>query len=178
MDEPKIVLEREDPTYWSKQLDSARNEAMQDALTRYVRYSKWYAGDMADLDAEVRRTLKCKANEVVSNDMTNPAVRGTLAKMMYRAPRAVVKPLQGFGPSKFTPELARVETRLINDWIEEANFLRVGRRAILDGIIGPYMCVKVGYTAEIDVDPEAILAERTVAQYENEKLSTDRKSVV
>ncbi len=173
-------IDRQSPKYWDKQIESARHRDMANALDNYVRYSTWFGGDMGDIADDVKKSLKCKDKEVVSVNLTSLAIRQARASMFYRAPTAMVRPVEGFGATtKFTPALAKLETRLLNDWTEEADLFLTGRRTITDGLMGPYMVMKVGYSAQIDVDHEAIELERENARMEDlEHYTLNKKPVM
>lgn len=158
---------RQTVAYWEDQV-SASSRHQQEGLADFAKYSAWLRGDMSDITGGIRRTLRCRETDVVSVNLFSLVTKSLLGDLFYRAPRAFCKPTQGFGPSVFSPELAKLETKLLNDWIEEADLYGTGRRCLIDGLISPSFCVKVGYSSEIAVDQNLIDEQRQVAQIEDQ----------
>ncbi|MCR4294764.1 MAG: hypothetical protein NUW21_04470, partial [Elusimicrobia bacterium] len=84
-----------------------------------------------------------------------------------RNPTVLVETPSLFPSKVFTNDLARCETGLLNDWAKETGMYREMRRVLLDGLLGPRMVIKVGYSADIAVDEALVLSERAHAQAED-----------
>jgi hypothetical protein len=164
------AYEREDPQFWD-QMRTAWWAHAKRPLDLYVKYARWFRGDMVEIDDEVSRRLPKGARKTVVN-LTNLVTLQQRAELFFRNPRMMVRPPGTLSDKIFTPDLAEVETLLLNDQLEQVGFYRHGRRAILDGLLGPFFVVKVGYTADVAIDTTLVDAERLAAQAENQAYAT------
>lgn len=161
---------RESPAYWQVRINESR-ERNQRGLDDFERYSRWLAGDMRDVSARLENDYGIHG--AIESNLLGLVVRQGLAEMFYRSPRALVKPTEIIRKSALEaiegltsdPNLrAQVETYLLNDWIEEAGLFRTGRRVLTDGLCGPIMVLKTGYSADISIDHDRVMEERTAAK--------------
>ena len=157
----------DDPQLWLDRVRSYR-DYNKTPLDDHARFSRWYAGNQEELrqtlvllTGDKRMGTAPLANHVHINTCS------LLSELMFRAPRAYVSPQTNFGPGVFSKKLAAIETTLINDLIDETDFYGEGRRAIVDGLVGPMMIAKVGYSNEIAQDDEMMEAEKRHAQVED-----------
>lgn len=158
---------REDPLFWRKQFQGWASHAVP-VLDQYVRYTRWFRGEMGDVERRLsgqlprgaRKTLVC---------LTNLVVRQSRAELFFRAPRFYVRPPGTLNSQVFTPELAHVETLGLNHTVQTVGLYRQCRRMLLDGLLGPFMVGKVGYSADIAIDDDLIDEQRAVADAENQK---------
>ncbi len=159
--------QREMPAYW----DTARKayyDHTVEALQEYRRYAKWFAGDMSDVTATIRDTHGLSG--IVESNMTNLAARMSRAELLFRNPRFQVRPPRTFGETVFTSELAKIESILLNDFVEETDFYTVGRAVILDMLLGPHGVFKIGLKTEIAENKEITKAQRMIASAEDQKM--------
>lgn len=161
---------RGDPQYWQARIEESRRHT-REGREDFERYSKWLSGDMAEVSS--RLSDDYGINSTVESNLLGLVVRQGLAEMFYRSPRAQVKPteiirrsdLEAIEALSADPTLkCRVETYLLNDWIEEAGYFRTGRRVLTDGLCGPTMVLKHGYSADISIDHDRVNEEREAAQ--------------
>lgn len=160
--------EREVWGYWERELNAwvKRHEG---AIGQYVRYARWYAGDMYDLiDPEASPNLDHRWQTSLEN-MTNSATRSARADLFFRNPRIVVRPPALSRRPPFTPALARVETTLTNDTLDQVRYFRRARRALTDALLGPFGILKITYERDIAIDHEAISEHRDLASDENKQ---------
>lgn len=165
-------LDRESPEYWKANIGEF-NKTMATHQQAFQRFSRWFAGDMTDVEKDVRRTYKLQGGVTLVN-MLNLVTRQTRADMFFRSPTFLVSPVEPFGPSKMTPDLAHHETRLLNDWKEDANLFHEGRKCITDMLLSHIGVMKLGYSADVAVDYDLIESQRLLAQTENDMIVAGR----
>lgn len=161
------MTEREDPIFWRKQCMAYSTHA-QPVLDQYVRYCRWFRGEMGDLERRLANQLP-RGTKKTMVSLTNLVVVTARAELFFRAPRFHVRPPGTLNSSLFTPELAHVETLGLNHTVQEVGLYRQGRKALLDGLLGPFMVMKVGYSADVGIDDELVEEQRSVADQENQK---------
>lgn len=149
---PSRPHERETVTFWDDQFNASKRKRSK-VLQRFFRYAGYIEGEMKDVTAAAQRFVGCKREDVIPVNIMSLVARRWLASMMYRNPRAHVEALNTFS-KKFTPELANVETRLLNDWIEDADLFSVGRKGLLDGFLADIMVFKVGFSDDAAADSD------------------------
>lgn len=153
-----------DPHLWEDRISSYRS-ANDLGLKDAIKFAAWYAGDLATLRARVSDLLGGEDVAPLSNHI-NINTQAALSELMFRSPRYLATPQPHFGPP-FGDKLARIETRNLNDWVDESDFFGEGRMTLLDGLLSPMMVFEVGYCADIGVDDELLAAERAHAQNED-----------
>lgn len=157
--------ERELPAFWVKELNACikRNQPQMD---RYVRFCRWYRGNLEDLiDPDSTPNLTHKWQSSLDN-MHTFVTDAAIAQMFFRNPRFAVR-TPGPGWGVWTPGLARVEAAMLNDTIEQIGYFRRARRRLLDARNGPYGILKITYDCDMVVDMETIEAAREEAAEEN-----------
>lgn len=152
------------PAYWEGKVRGWYAYA-DDVLRDYAKYSKWYAGDMSDIANQIRRQTRSRSH--VLTNLLNLVVRTSRADLFFRCPRFFVKETQAFGPSVFTPELAKLETTLLNKTAEDVNLYREGQRVIDDMLLGPFGVFKIGYSGEVAIDDDWVDTQREQAHTED-----------
>jgi hypothetical protein len=175
MDAKVGSTERKTPAFWDNARQAYYDNSIE-ALHEYRRYAKWFAGDMSDVTDSIRDVHGL--NGVVESNMTNLAARMSRAELLFRNPRFQVRPPNTFGETVFTSELAKIESILLNGYIEETDFYNVGRQVILDMLLGPHGVFKVGLRSEIGENKEVVKAQRLMAQDEDQKMLVGLKPQV
>jgi len=180
MAEKTTKLTRSDTQFWDMNRAASR-KMMQRPIDQYVRYAKWYRGELdAGGDDENysgsgerrRGTGRWSAG---LNNYTNLATRMARAELFYRNPRFLVRPPStGTMGGIFTPALAHVESEVLNAECERIGLYREGRRSILDALLGPFGALEVGYRFdEVIEDIEEVQAERAKADEESQHYLLD-----
>lgn len=158
--------ERETPAWWIRELQSCvkRNQPQ---IDRYVRFARWYRGDLGDLiDTRATPNMDRPWQSGLDN-MHTFVTDAAIAQMFFRNPRFAIRTPSSAGMGVFTPGLARVEAAYLNDTIEQIGYFRRARRRLLDARLGPYGLLKITYDCDMVVDMEAVEAARAQAQAEN-----------
>lgn len=174
---PAKPHEREMVTFWDDQFDASKRKRAK-VLARFFRYAGYIEGEMKDVTAAAQRFVGCKREDVIPVNIMSLVARRWLASMMYRNPRAHVEALNTFSKT-FTPELASVETRLLNDWIEDSDLFSVGRKGLLDGFLADIMVFKVGFSDDHAMDSDDYAKSLEEAQKEDlAYLSSGKRPIV
>jgi len=172
MTDPKNALDPDSCEYWQASIGEF-NKTMAPHQQTFQRFAKWFAGDMSDVEKDVRKLYRLQGGVTLVN-MLNLVTRQTRADMFFRSPTFLVSPTEPFGPTKMTPELAHHETRLLNDWKEDANLFHEGRKCITDMLLSHIGVMKVGYSADVAVDYDLVESQRILAQTENDMIVAGR----
>lgn len=166
-----MSIDRKSPRTW----DDFRNESWKHRrvpLQQYVKYCRWYRSEFTETgDLAARSPRLPKDWRGTLANMTNLVTRVMLSELFFHLPRFVVRPTGSLN-GMFTPQLAKVESQLLNIVARDINLYRQARRALLDGLLGPEMILKVGYTGRLVIDQELITKQREVADEENQLLFT------
>lgn len=166
-------VNRMSPTWWQDQFDRFYR-VYQDRRREYKRYAKRFAGEPRP-EGVSRRVKTTNGQYEVEANMLHLVVRSIVSDMMFRNPRFVSKPVETFGRSAFTPKLSRLESKLLNDAIEDVHLFHHGRRVLTDMALGYLGVFKVGYSADIAVDDELIDANMKAAERENVAIMGGRR---
>jgi hypothetical protein len=154
-----------DPALWEDRITAYRS-FHKDALENYRRFSRWFTGDQAELRQQLQLITKERRIAPLENFVYINTV-SMMSELFFRAPRGHVTPLTNFGPGVFSAKLAEIETTLLNDAVDETDLFGEGRKMIMDGLLGPLMIAKVGYSADIVQDDEMMESEREHARSED-----------
>lgn len=127
----------------------------------YHQMQKWFRGDFTDMDN------KFDAEDIYRVNMIQLTAKSLRANVFFNNPEYIVEPAKGI-----SAERALVETRTLNDTMRESALYQHGRMVILDAILGPFGCFRVGYNADIAVDEEAMEKDRDRSYRENMALVT------
>lgn len=166
------IKKPEDPVYW----DDARRawyDDRKESLSSFVRYSGWFSGGGTDLTGQIERLFA--VHGAIDANMLNLVTRASRAEMFYRTPRFVVEPASGLANGPSSTGLARVETLLLNDFVDECDMFNETRRVLLDMLLGPHGVFKIGYSAEIALDTDEVDRELVRAQEESLKMLEGRR---
>lgn len=155
----------EEPSYWDDQR-SAYQAVYDEQLKDYRRFAAWLVGETTDANGTRLRGKLGRTRGPLSN-LTSLAIRVARSNLFFRNPRFMVKALPGLGANPAAAKIALAETLLLNDAVEEVDMYREGRRTILDGLIGPEMVMKVGYSADVGVDWDRVETETELANSES-----------
>lgn len=158
--------QREDPAFWVQEMNACikRNKAQMD---RYIRFCKWYRGNLSDVvDPDATPTLERDWESNLDN-MHMFVTDAAIASLFFRNPRFVIRAPSGRTSGVWTPALARVETTMLNDTIEQIGYFRQARRRLLDARLGPFGVLKITYDCDMVVDQDTIDDARTEAAEEN-----------
>lgn len=162
------MQDRNDPKFWDEMRQAWWKHARV-PLNQYTKYSRWFRGEFTETgDVTVRGTKLPKDWRGALVNLTNLVTRTSRADLFYRNPRFLARPSGSLNQALFTPELAHTESILLNALATETGLYRQGRRALLDGLLGPFMVLKVGYSADIGLDMELVDSERDAADAENQ----------
>ena len=155
--------------FWQQEIMACakRNAVPMQAFTRF---SRWYGGNVMDLiDPDASPNLEFEWQQALGNMV--PFVTDTsIADMFFRAPRFSVRCPFGQERGVFTQGLARCETGLVNDQIQQVGYFRRARRRLLDARLGPFGVLKITYDRDVAVDFEAVEEQRAQANMENQNL--------
>ena len=160
------VLDREQISYWVRELNSCikRNQPQ---LDRYGRFCQWYRGNLDGLTDPSATTGLDSMGQRALDNMHTFVTDAAIAQMFFRNPRFQIRVPSGKPTGVFTPGLAAVETKMLNDTIEQIGYFRRARRRLLDARNGPFGILKITYDADTVVDFEKVEAAREAAQAEN-----------
>jgi len=136
-------------------------------LRHYRKYALRFRGDFADIPYATATDQSDLSERPAYANLTNLVARQMRAELYWRNPRAEVLPLSGYNATTFTPLLARLETHLLTHTWQQTGLYRTMRKALLDGVLGPYMVVKVWFDGDVATDPALIEAARREADDEN-----------
>ena len=161
-------------SFWETQR-RACEQYLEPVLQKFALYAQWYSGSLDSLQQQIASALGI--DPIAGAPFINLVTRTSRAEMFYRAPRYLVEPIERFGPSVFTQDLAQLETVLLNDFVEETNLFRQGRRVILDMLLAHRGIFKLGYTADIAVDYPLVNENREKAQLAARSLIEGGKSL-
>lgn len=158
----------EEPQYWDDQRRAceAYNE---DDRRDYRRFAAWLVGQETDQNGSRLRGKLGRSRGPLSN-LISLAIRVARSNLFYRSPRFMVQDLPTLGGKGNGKKIAQIETMMLDDAVDECDLYTEGRRCILDGLIGPEMVMKVGYTSDVGVDFDRIEAERKHASAEGEAI--------
>lgn len=159
----------EDVARWDKLREEYFNQN-KDGLEKFRDYARIFAGDTRDLELQVERKFNVRG--VVAANHINLNTRVSRANLFHHNPTFIATPPTSFATRVFTPSLARVETVLLNDWAIEVNLYDEMRRALIDGLLGPKMVMKLGYAADVGVDTDMVAREQEHAQREDRAFVT------
>ena len=160
-------MKYDDPALWDRRIDAWRQRTSV-AMEQYVRYVRWFRGDMADVEKTVAARLPRRARTTLVN-LTNLVTRTARAELFFRCPRFVVRPSGSLHKALFTSGLARTETALLNHTAIETDLYREGRKALIDGLLGPFFVFKIGYAAQVGIDTSAVEEQKLLAREEDQK---------
>ena len=152
------------PQDWDQRIKYFR-EKMETPLKDYKRYKRWARGDFRDIDAE----MGLAEGQSASVNMVAMVLRSFLAHLFFGPPGVAVKSIEGHR----SPELAKVETDGLNDLIDQTNLFKQGKLTVMDGFLAPFMCFKVGYNADIDVNVTWLESENQKVVVENKAFLAD-----
>lgn len=131
---------------------------------RYHKFKRWYRNDYSDIEMSMP-----DEDSLYRVNMVSLVARSSLANLFFQRPEVMVEPME-----TRTTQQAKLETSTLNDILKESDYRRVGRSLILDTILSGFYCQKIGYSADIVLDVEATLRERTHAEEENRGFVRDR----
>lgn len=141
------------------------NRHMRDVMDKYHLYCKWFTGDFSDIELEIDGGEEMSMyGETSSVNMTAMVGRSFVAHLFYNAPKVVIKAQPGF-----SEKLANVETQNANNMVDEGGLYDEGGKVLLHGFLGPNLIMKVGYSADYELDKERIEKERALAREENQE---------
>lgn len=158
--------ERLRPHFWIEKMQETvdRNAV---PLEQYVTFSRWATGDMRELNDPMQmRETESEAREGLANQ--HALVQETArANLFFRNPQPVIQCPWSRPFGVWTQGLARVETALTRDTMEQAGYFLRARRRLDDALNGPYGILKITHESDIAIDREAIDEARLEAQMEN-----------
>ena len=158
--------ERDRPDFWVTKMQETvdRNSV---GLQQYVTFSRWATGDMRELkDPYVAFQTEMEAREGLANQ--HALVQETArANLFFRNPQAVVRCPWSRPSGVFTPGLARVETSLTMDTLDQCGYFLRARRRLDDALNGPFGILKITHEVDVAIDKETIDEARAEAQMEN-----------
>lgn len=157
--------ERQTPAFWMDRIKAWQAHVDRE-MHQYRKYARWFEGDSTDLYTAATEGLHVDSNGELPGNMMGLVVRQSRAQLMYRAPQFLVKPPPTLSTRIFTSDLARTETLLLNDSMQEDDLFNEGRRTLLDGLLGPLMVFKLGYGFKSAVDHEKFEAQTKHAEAE------------
>lgn len=163
--------DRSDPAFWVQEMNACikRNKVQMD---RFVRFARWYRGDLSDIvDPDATPTLENRW-EINLDNMHLFVTDAAIASLFFRNPRFAIRSPSGRAGGIWTPALARIEAMMLNDTIEQIGYFRQARRRLLDARLGPFGVLKITYDCDMVVDHETIENARTEAQLENQAFVT------
>lgn len=161
------ITSRDSPAYWMKNID-ASNKRRHAVNVQGARFARWHRGDMRDVvDPATILDTPLRWQSSLEN-MTNLATTASLADLLFRYPRLVIKspyvpsfkpPVPGMPPTPqgiFTPELARCETAYMAHLLRRVKYLKKARRCLQDALIFDMGVLKVSADPDVVVDEESI----------------------
>lgn len=161
-------MKRDTWQFWNQEI-RAWAEHMEGPLSDFQHYAQWFAGG----DPSGRGDSGPAAQgtdpryQPPEGNYLSLIVRVMRSDLLFRFPRYSVKPIEVFGDDELIPRRAEVETLLLNDASHEVNLYREGRACLLDGLLGPFMVMKVGFSEDIVLDPERHALQLDLARSED-----------
>lgn len=161
--------DRESPSFWERELQACVKR-LNPAMTNFVRFARWYEGNVTDLiDPNAAPNLNRTFEQSLDN-MTSLVTDTAIADMFFRAPRFTVRCPFGQERGVFTPGLAAAETALLADQVKQTRYFHRARRRLLDARLGPLGVLKITYDRDIAVNSDDIDEARIEAGAENKAL--------
>jgi hypothetical protein len=151
--------------FWQNE---AREYAKQTAadLAEYQGNCARFRGDMTDVALNDNSDETGKRGGGYAN-LTQLSGRIMRADFTFRNPQPFVKPPSS-NRKLFTEKLARIETKLLLDFVQDADYYREMRRAALDCVLGAAGIVKINVAGDSETDLREMRRQRAVAAAENQ----------
>lgn len=154
--------DRTSPTFW---INEAREHAKlaREGLNDYAELCRRLRGDLSTVPYN-EGTVGGAPSSGFGN-LTQLRARIMRGDMMFRCPRPQVAPPR-YEKAVFTSTLAQIETRLLQDFVDESDYYREMRRAALDLVLAPACIVKIGIRSDAKLDAREIKRQRMKADVE------------
>lgn len=149
--------DRTSPEFWRSE-DRAYAMQVEASRRQFREFCRRFRGDLSDV------SLNYGAGY---GNLTQLSARIMRADLLFRCPRPLVDPPANDGRI-FTAKLARIETKLLQDFVQDADYYREMRRAALDFVLGYSAVVKIGVGRDADTDLRTMRKERARAAIENQ----------
>ncbi len=155
--------DRTSPEFWKNEAREYAKQA-REVDADYRLFCRRFRGDLAEVpyNAETSSTV---ARSSGFGNLTQLRARIMRGDLMFRCPRPQVAPPR-YEKAIFTATLAQVETLLLRDFVEEADYYREMRRAALDLVLAPRCIVKIGINVDGELDLRELRRERAKADAE------------
>ena len=110
----------------------------------YKRWIDWYKGEQDETVANYGAGERITVNLVYSN------VKILMPRISFRRPKVFVRPRRPDRQGDTIPlaDSARAVEAVVNYYVEDLRIKRQMDRALLDALITPFGCVRIGYTVE------------------------------
>lgn len=142
--------DRTSPVFWQTESREyfKRNQTV---LAQYREFCRQFRADLSGVPYNESADGD-PALAVGYANLTQLQARIMRSDLMFRCPRPQVTP-PSVDRTGFTAKLARIETKLLADWVQESDYYREMRRAALDHVLGASCIVKlnVGNSSEFDL---------------------------
>lgn len=144
----------------------AHKKRYEDKMEKYDQYCDWYCGDFDDVWVQVTGdTGEVIRGPVSAVNMVGLVARSWVSHLFFNAPTGVVKEQPGFARG-----MADLQTRTLNNLIQETGLYDEGRATLLDAFLAPVFVMKVGYSCDIAENAERLKFQREYAQSENQRM--------
>lgn len=133
-----------DFSVWEARLQMSHDKWKREHEDHYKRWIDWYKGEQKETVANFQPGERITINMVYSN------VKILMPRISFRRPKIFVRPRRPDRTGDTIPiaDASRALEATINYYIEDLKIKRQMDRALLDALITPFGCVRVGYTVE------------------------------
>jgi len=129
---------------WEARLQMSHDRWHRVHEPNYKHWIDWYKGEQQETVANFQDGERITINMVYSN------VKILMPRISFRRPKIFVRPRRPDRQGDTIPiaDSSRALEAAINYYIEDLKIKRQMDRALLDALLTPYGCVKIGYTVE------------------------------